>query len=106
MISCTMSCRHVLVAVLNERGSRSMLSGYPQIIWSHSQVMWARAPRCPQPIRSRKSGCSRSRRFMFSGRYTYLDVLAQTACGGDQGKFDRFLSAVDRVKTELTEEAD
>src|SRR5690349_23551452 len=32
----------------------------------------------------------------------YLDVLAQTACGGDQGKFDRFLSAVDRVKTELT----
>ena len=36
----------------------------------------------------------------------YLDVLAQTMCGGDQGKFDRFLDAVERVKTELMEETE
>ena len=36
----------------------------------------------------------------------YLDVLAQTVCGADQAKFDRFLSAVERVKSELMEEVE
>lgn len=34
----------------------------------------------------------------------YLDTLAQTICGS-QGKFDAFLAAVDKVKSELAEDA-
>jgi predicted transcriptional regulator len=36
----------------------------------------------------------------------YLDVLGQTMCGADQAKFDRFLDAVEKVKSELMEETE
>src|SRR3954468_23771289 len=43
-------------------------------------------------------GQDRLRSDMLEAR-AYLDVLGQTMCGGDQAKFDRFLDAVETVKS-------
>src|SRR3954470_9222527 len=50
-------------------------------------------------------GQDRLRSDMLEAR-AYLDVLGQTMCGGDQAKFDRFLDAVETVKSELMEDVE